>query len=461
MSTLQTTPETVDRSTAWTPPAELRGPPGHWLLGNLREFRRGMLEFYDRIRAEYGSVVPFRLGRRPYLMLAEPDLIEDVLVRQHRRFKKHWALQLLLPVLGRGLVLSEGDFWLAQRRLIQPAFSRQLAELFAEIVVKRSQMLAEKWEREPRRDLHRDMTTLSVQIAAEAMLGAELPSDLQAVERAVDELQLDFEQRFKSVFDWPRWVPTPLNRRRERSIAVLDEVIHRIIADRKANPEPGRDALSLLVAARDEQGRGMSDRQLRDEVSTLLLAGHDTTANTLSWAWFLLSQHPQTAANVAAEADRVLNGRPATADDLPKLRYCRNVVMEVLRLYPAVYMFGREAADDVDVCGLAIRKGTNVVMSQWVMHRDARFYDDPLAFRPERWTDEFESQLPKYAYFPFGGGPRVCIGKDLAMLEGTLALATLGAKFSVRVERPETVEPAPAVTLRPNGPLRATCVSRR
>ena len=456
-----------------TPTATLEPPPetaalrykavthkGHWLWGGLPEFKRGMLEFFERMHRDYGTAVHFRLGPRRLLLLTEPDLIEEVLLRQTRNFHKHWAFRLLIPVLGKGLVLSEGDFWLKQRRLIQPAFSRKLTEMFAEIVVRRANDMAKVWSESPRRDLYRDMTTLTVQIAAEAMLGADMPAELEAIEAALEVIHGDFESRFKSAFNIPAWIPTAKNRRRAKAIAVLDDLIDRMIAERKSSESQGGDALSLMIAMRDEDGRGMPDKQIRDEVMTLLLAGHDTTANTLTWTWFLLSQNPSVADAVSEEVTAVIGDRDPTADDLAALSYTGKVTKEVLRLMPAAYVFGRQAIQDTNVVGVDVPKGTNVLMCQWVVHRDERFYDDPLAFNPDRWTPEFEANLPKFAYFPFGGGPRICIGKELALLEGTLITAVLGARFRHDLEDPAGVVPWPTVTLRPRDAVWANAITR-
>lgn len=463
----------MHEKTPVTAPATLEAPPqttspryqsvthkGHWLWGALPEFQQGMLPFFERMRRDYGTAVKFRLGPRRLMLLSEPALIEEILVRQTRNFHKHWGLRLLIPVLGNGLLLSEGDFWLKQRRLIQPAFARKLTELFAGIVVRRANDMANAWTDNPHRDLYRDMTTLTVQIAAEAMLGADMPADLEAIEAALQIIHGDFEFRFKSAFNTPAWVPTAKNRRRAKAIAVLDEVIARIIAGRKSTDAEGSDALSLMLGMRDEDGHGMNEKQLRDETMTLLLAGHDTTANTLTWTWSLFSQHPHVADNVAAEVRQVLGDRDPTADDLPALSYCGKTAKEVLRLMPAVYVFGRQAVRDADVLGVEIAKGTNVLLCQWLVHRDERFYDDPLEFRPERWTPEFEERLPKFAWFPFGGGPRVCIGRDLAMLEATLILAVLGSRFRIELEDADSVVPWPTVTLRPRDAVWAQAVPR-
>ena len=429
--------------------SSLKGPRGHWLLGNLREFRAGMLLFFEKYRDEFGAMSEFRLGRRHIILLSEPSLIEEVLVTQNRIFRKHFGVQLLKPVLGNGLLLSEGPFWLRQRRMMQPAFSRQLSAGFAGIVLHHACRLSQDWQAQPHRDLYRDMTAFTAQVAAEALLGVEMSSDMRAITEALEEIHADFEFRFQQIFNFPMWIPTQSNRRLRGAVMKLTAVIDRMISIRRRTGANGHDALALLIRAGDETGQRMSNQQLRDEVMTLLLAGHDTTANAITWSWYLLSQHPQEAAKLQRETLAVLQGRSPTSSDLGSLRCCRNVLLESMRLYPPAYMIGREAVCDCTVGGIKVRKGTSILLCQWLVHRDPRYFDRPLEFLPDRWNENFERRLPPYAYFPFGGGPRVCIGKELALLEGALVLAVLGSRFNIRLEQPQEVRPWPTVTLRP------------
>jgi cytochrome P450 len=261
-----------------------------------------------------------------------------------------------------------------------------------------------------------------------------------------------FTARVNMMIRLPMSIPTPNNLRFRRAKGRLDRIIYNIIAARRASKEDRGDLLSMLLQATDpveEGGSGMTDLQLRDEAMTLFMAGHETTANTLAWIWFLLSAHPEVEAKLHAELDEALAGRPPSFDDLPRLVYTEQVVTEALRLYPTVWLLGREAIEPTEVGGYPVPVGTTVYMSQWVIHRDRRFFDDPLVYRPERWGEGLAKKIPRYAYFPFGGGPRICIGNAFAMMEATLLLATIARKFKVHVVHPDRVIPLPTMTLRP------------
>ncbi len=427
------------------------GPPGHWLLGSLPEWRADILGFYMRCAREHGDIVSVRVLNRRVALVSHPDGIEEVLATKNRQFVKNFAQRMLVPWLGNGLLLSEGDFWLRQRRLMQPAFHRERVAGYADTMVALTRRLLDSWRDGDTRDIHEEMTRLTLSIAARTLFDADIDDHASDISQALLLLMHDFNNRFRSLLAAPLWVPTPSNRRTRRGIVRLREVMDRIIAERRRSPGDRGDLLSILLQARDEEGDGgrMTDDQLRDEVMTLLLAGHDTTANALSWTWYLLATHPAVAERLAAEVRTVLGDRPPTAADLPALPFTERVVWESLRLYPPVYGFGREAVQDTAVMGYRIPKDWNVIMCQWVVHRDPRFFPDPERFDPDRWADGLAQTLPRYAYFPFGGGPRLCIGNNFALLEAVLVLATLaqGYEFTVDPERP--VELLPAVTLRP------------
>lgn len=422
------------------------GPRGGWLLGSLPEFRAGMLPFFERCRRDFGTVVSFRLANRRIHLLSEPALIESVLVHQNRAFQKHYAIRLLRPVLGNGLLLSEGPFWLKQRRLVQPAFAQRFTDHFQNIITKHGEELGAAWRKDPTRDLHRDMTDLTVTIAAEALLGVDVPTELATIRQSLEVIHQDFEDRFQAAIPVPPWVPTPANQKLRRAIRDLHQVMDRIIAQRAKKPGERTDALSLLLQSRDENGATMSPRQLRDEVLTLLLAGHDTTANALTWSLIELSQNTQLADNLAVSRDS---------------NAARHVLLEAMRLYPPVYVFGRECTHPCQLGPLSVRRKETVLLCQWLVHRDAEYFDAPLEFRPSRWENDLERRLPAYAYFPFGGGPRICIGKELALLEGTLLLEMLTPEFRLTLNSEQPPEPWPTVTLRPKHAVPVKVTPRR
>lgn len=434
---------------------QIPGPRGHWLLGNLPELRAGMLPFFERCRLEYGPIVAFRLGLRRLILVSDPSYIEEVLVAKNKSFKKHYVTRMLKPILGNGLLLSEGQSWLKQRRLIQPAFSRRFTDDFARIVNLHSSRMAEQWRQSQRRDLYHDMTQLTVEIAAHAFLGISDTAASKEIGDCLEVIHADFEYRFQRAWNPPVWFPSSRNLKLRRAINRLTRILDRMIEKRRQDTDVGHDALSLLLRAEDEQGERMPLQLLRDEVMTLLLAGHDTTANGLTWTWFLLSQYPEAMAMLREKLWR----KTVQESNLETQTIVRPVVKESMRLFPPVYLFGREAIHDVDIGGYRISKGDSVVMSQWVVHRDEQYYPTPKRFSPDRWTPEFERQLPKYAYLPFGGGPRACIGKHVAMLEAELIVANLASEFSIHLESPDDVEPWPTVTLRPKSAVWASVES--
>jgi cytochrome P450 len=450
------------------------GPPRRLLGGNLADFRSGRLDFLTRCAREYGDIVSLRFGPRRILLVSRPDLIESVLVAQSRSFIKHFALRLNPLVLGNGLLTSEGDFWLRQRRLIQPAFQRSRLASFAPTMVGYTQRLLARWQAGETRDIVPEMMRLTMQIAAKTLFDADVAEHARDVGTALQTLQENFIARFNSILPPPLWLPTPTNRRLKGAIAQLNELIYGMIRARRAGGEERNDLLSLLLHARDEDSTQMTDRQLRDEAMTLFLAGHETTALALSWAWHLLATHPEAEARLAAEVADVLHGRAATVDDIPGLRYTDSVALEAMRLYPPAYVVGREAIVDCDVGGYRVRRGTTVLMSQWVVQRDARFFDKPGIFYPERWLNavspvigpgesgvrDSSGGLPKYAYFPFGGGPRVCIGNNFAMMELVLVLATIAQQYRFTQHPGQEVVPWPTFTLRPNPGILAPLTRR-
>ena len=426
------------------------GPKGHWLSGNLPAFRRDRLDFFVQCARDYGDVVKIRFAHRSIYLISHPDFIEEVLVRHSKNFIKHFALRLNPLVLGKGLLTSDGDFWLRQRRLIQPVFVRSRIVSYAAAMVTATQRLIADWKPGERRDIMAEMMRVTLEIAAKTLFGSEVGKEAHAVAEAMEIMQSNFLQRFNSLVPLPLWIPTPGNLRMKRAVRHLDEILFGFIRQRRAEQADKGDLLSLLLHARDEDdGSRMTDRQVRDEAMTLFLAGHETTALTLSWAWYLMAQHPEAEQKLWVELDSVLAGRVPTVDDWPKLKYTEMIALESMRLYPPAYVIGREAIVDCEIGGYAVPRGTTLLLPQWVVQRDARFYDEPEKFRPERWGGERVKSMPKFAYFPFGGGPRVCIGQQFAMMELVMILATIAQKFRFRMQEGATVTPLPTFTLRP------------
>ena len=437
------------------------GPRGHWLLGSLPEFRRDLLGFLTRCAHDYGDVVYFRLGPRAHIMLNDPKDIEQVLVTENQNFIKNYILRLNHLLLGNGLVTSEGAFWLRQRRLIQPAFHRKQLASYAASMIAFTERMVVGWQDGQTRDVHADMMHLTLEIVAMTLFAADVGGEASEVGPAMEAGMESFVARLTSVFHWPEWIPTPSNVRLKRAARRLDAIIYRFIRQRRQTGEDRGDLLSILLQARDEDdGTRMTDKQLRDEMMTLFLAGHETTAIVLSWTFYLLARHPEVEAKLAAELASVLGGRSPAVADLPRLRFTERVVTESMRLYPPAYFMGREAIRDCEIAGYRVPAGMTLVMSQWVLHRDPRFFDRPDVFDPDRWADDRARKLPKFAYFPFGGGPRTCIGNHFAMMEAVLVLATVLSHFRLQLVPGHTVKPWPSVTLRPAQGIRVI-VSKR
>jgi cytochrome P450 len=424
------------------------GPQGSLILGNLREFGKGRLAFFVDITRRYGDIVNIRFGPRRIYLVSNPDLIEQVLVTDSKHYIKHFGARLYKPVLGNGLVTSEGDFWLRQRRLSQPAFLKNRVLTYAPVMTELTERMLAGWKDGDAADVHFEFSTLTSAIALRTLFGLDDPGGR---EEFTTSLRLAFDlmsEKIGALYKLPLWVPTRRNIRLKRAIAHLNRVVDGFIAAGKSRP-PGNDLLSRLVAARDVDGSQMTDRQLRDEAMTLYLAGHETTALTLSWSWYLLAQHPRVEEKLLAEWQRVLGDRVPAAVDLPKMPYTDAVITEAMRVYPPVYLIGREATKDLELGGYRVRKGTTIFIPQWVSHRDPRYFPEPEEFRPERWEGGLLQKLPKYAYYPFGGGPRVCIGNTFAMMEAALILTTVGQKYHFTLEPEPPVIPNPQITLNP------------
>ena len=427
------------------------GPKGAPFVGSLFEMRSDPLGFFARIAREYGDVVRFRVGPTDVHLVSHPDLIKEVLVTQQHRFMKGRGLQWAKHFLGEGLLTSEGDFHRRQRRLSQPAFHRHRIQSYATTMVDFALRTRDRWACGREVALDREMMALTMAIVGKTLFDADVEGEAEEIGASLTTV-ISFFPRFNlPAAGLLQRLPLRSNRRFERARARLDATIYRIIAERRKSPGDRGDLLSMLLAARDEEsdGTGMTDLQLRDELMTIFLAGHETTANALAWTFYLLSQNPAEEALFFAEIDRVLAGRAPTLEDLKDLRYCESVLAESMRLFPPAWGMGRRVLEDAQVGPWLIPKGGNVAMAPWVVHRDERFWPDPLRFDPERFAPEAKAARSKFAYFPFGGGARQCIGEPFAWMEGVLILATLAQKWRLRLRPGHRVEPQALITLRP------------
>jgi cytochrome P450 len=394
-------------------------------------------------------------------LVNEPRLIRDVLVTHNRNFTKSRGLERSKRLLGQGLLTSEGAMHLRQRRLMQPAFHRDRIAAFGDLMVGYGDRMRRAWANGATLDISREMNRLTLSIVGKTLFGVDVESQAAAVGDALTAVIESFWMMMLPFADVLERLPVPKLRRARMARARLDAIIYRMIADRRASGRDHGDLLSMLLAAQDEEdGGGMTDQQVRDEAMTIFLAGHETTANALTWTWYLLSTDPAVEAKLHAEVDRVLQGRLPVMGDLPALGYVERVVTEAMRLYPPAWIIGRRAIADYQLGDYTAPARSILVMSPYIMHRDPRFYADPDRFDPDRWTPEFRAALPKFAYFPFGGGPRQCIGESFAWMELILVVATIAQQRQLRLVPGHPVVPQPLITLRAKHGMRMTIHSR-
>ncbi|TME06375.1 MAG: cytochrome P450 [Chloroflexi bacterium] len=437
------------------------GPHTVFFSGHLRDLQRDQLRFYANLRKKYGDIVRFRVLGPVFLnMFFHPNDIDYVLRRNHQNFQKGAALEIFKSLLGEGLLTSEGSFWLRQRRLAQPAFHRQRVAALAPIMTGATATMLERWQAFEQNgqsvDVSVEMTNLTFQIVAKALFSINVEGEVDAVGRAFTVALEQINYRLNHLA-LPDQFPTRHNRRYLQARRVLDSLVYDIIQQRRRTTEDRGDLLSMFLLARDEEtGEQMSDKQLRDEVMTMILAGHETTANTMTWIFYLLAQHPVVERKLQAELASVLGGRAPSLTDLANLPYTRMIIDEALRLYPPAPGISRKAVADDEIGGYTIPAGSEIAVSQYVTHRHPDFWDRPEAFDPERFLPERSAQRPHFAYFPFGGGPRLCIGNAFALMEAHLILATIAQRYQLRLVPGHPVVPEPLVTLRPRFGLMMT-----
>ncbi|HWP42122.1 MAG TPA: cytochrome P450 [Blastocatellia bacterium] len=426
------------------------GPKGKPVVGSLPEFRRDPLNFLLGLAREHGDVALFKLGPQEVYFINHPDYIRDVLVTHNRNFIKSRGLQMAKRFLGEGLLTSEGEFHRRQRRLAQPAFHRQRINQYAAAMVDYAARTRDRWQDKTTLDISQEMMRLTLAIVGKTLFDADVESEAKEIGRALSDIMKLFNRITMPFPNLLNKLPLPSNFRFLRASRRLDQTIYRIIDQRRASGEDRGDLLSMLLLAQDDEGdrSGMTDRQLRDEAMTIFLAGHETTANALTWIWYLLSQHPEVEAKLHREIDETLEGRLPASDDVPRLRYVDMVFAESMRLYPPAWVMGRQVLSDYPIGKYIAKSGAIILMSPYVMHRDARFYPNPSLFDPERWTPEARAERPKFTYFPFGGGPRVCIGEQFAWMESILVIATLAQRWRFRLAPGFRAEPKPMITLR-------------
>jgi len=434
------------------------GPRNFPLAGNLYSFRANPLVFLAKAAREYGDVVYFRVVRQHLHLLNHPDHVRDILVTNQNNFIKSRALQRAKILLGEGLLTSEGQHHLRQRRLVQPAFHRDRLAAYATAMTECAVRWRERIQPGPM-DISKEMPQLTLAIVAKTLFSADVESEAQEIGAAMTSILEMFRVLLMPFAEYFDKLPLPSTRRLEKARARLDATIYGLIAERRRSGVDTGDLLSMLLLAQDE-GDGMSDQQVRDEALTLFLAGHETTANALTWTWYLLSQNPEVERRLHEEIDAVLGGRPPELSDVPELRYSEMILAEALRLYPPAWAIGRKAIAPFTVGQYQIPAGSIVILSPYLVQRDPRWFPDSERFDPERWRMEGRDSRPKFSYFPFGGGARVCIGERFAWMEGVLAMAAIAQKWRFRLDPGQNIEPLPLVTLRVKNGLRMTAEPR-
>jgi cytochrome P450 len=437
------------------------GPGGQPLVGSMFDFQKDRLGFIMGLAREYGDVARYSLAHLTFYQVNHPAGVQRILQENNHNYVRGFVYDSLRGMVGNGLVTSDGDFWRRQRRLMQPVFHRQnLAAFGAQMTEAAREMLA-RWEPHERSgqpiELTHEITDLTMKIVTQALFSSAVGDETGSIGRAITVILEGVAYRFDVPFYPPVSVPTPRNRRFVAAQRLVDQVVYGLIEQRRKAPDDRGDLLSLLMEAQDaDTGERMTDKQLHDEVLTLFIAGHETTANLLAWAFYLLSMHAHTQRQLHAEVAQVLGGRAPTMADLPQLEVTRRVIEETLRLYPPAWIFNRSAVEEDELCGYHIPAGAIVTVSPYVTHRLPEFWENPEGFDPERFSPELAHNQPRFAYFPFGGGPHQCIGQSFAQTEAQLILATIVQRYRLDLVPGRVVEPVAAVTLRPRTGLPMT-----
>ncbi|AFM11069.1 cytochrome P450 [Turneriella parva] len=432
---------------------EPKGPVELPFIGSILSLRENPPEFFARLAADYGNVARFSVFGREALLLSHPDLIQEVLIEQPKNFRKSRGLQLAKALLGDGLLTSEGDFHKRQRRLSSPAFARSRMAKYAEDMVRISERHVASYPAGVRVDANQLMMRLTLAIVNKTLFDADVSAEADTVADALEVILNNMDRILNPFTEILNVLPLPSTLRLREAQAKLDKIVYGIIADRRKNPGDRGDLLSIYMSASDDEATGaMTDKQIRDECMTLFIAGHETTANALAWALYLLAANGEWLKKARAELREVTGDRPVTADDYPKLKLLQNIFAETLRLYPPAWTISREALVDTQIKGYEVKAGTTVVMSQWVMHRHPAYWSNPAQFDPARFNPDRAHDRAKFTYFPFGGGSRQCIGDQFASIEGVLILAVFLQHFEPCLIVPGyTAEIHPMITLRPRG----------
>ncbi len=438
------------------------GPKGLPVLGHLVDLNKDTLGFLYRAAQQYGDVVALQLGRFPTLLVTESDLVEEVLLKKHKDFMKNRVFwRQLKALMGNGILTAEGKEWQRQRKIAAPAFANHPLQNYAPHMANVADAEVRQWRDGEEFDINQAAMNVTLRVAAQTLLGTDVKEDLPRMERAANWINAEIAARFTRPLEIPDYVPLPGHVRYRRGVKVVDEIVYRTISEHKAGRGRSDGFLAQLMLARDENDHPLPANELRDQIANMFLAGYETTGLTIAWAFLLLGKYRDIQAEIAEEVQTAVGDRVLTFEDLANLPKLERAVIETMRLYPAAWGVGREAIVDTSIGDYEVPKGTTMIMSSWVTQRRPDYFEDPLAFKPERWTAEFRRQLPRFAYYPFGGGPRICIGNRFAMMEAMLMLATIIRRFDVEcLTAEEEVELVASVTLRPKHGIRVKVRAR-
>ncbi|RPI32684.1 MAG: cytochrome P450 [Chloroflexota bacterium] len=426
---------------------------GYPLVGILPKLWKNPLKFFLDTAIQYGDVVQMKMGSKEMYLVSRPESVKYILQDNNRNFRKGY--DQAKPLMGEGLVTSEGDFWLRQRRIMQPSFHRDQIATFSNIMLQATEAMLERW-RWPAQDgqpldMAVEMMRLTQTIILRTMFSTDIGAQAETIGKAFDITLEHLNQILFSPFELLTRLPTPANLRHKRALRFLDDFVYGLITNRRKSGEDNGDLLSRLILARDQEtGEGMTDQQVRDEVMTIFLAGHETTANALAWTWYLLSQHPEVEETIEAEIEVLSGGRPPTFEDISRLEYTNQVFSEALRLYPPAWMFVRHAVEDDVIGGYRVPAGMMLMISPYVTHRLPDVWEQPERFDPDRFSPERSKDRPRFSYYPFSGGPRVCIGNNFATVEALLIMARVVQCYRLRLVPGYRVEARPIATLQPH-----------
>jgi cytochrome P450 len=432
------------------------GPKGRPIVGLFPEFRRDPATFLLQVSREYGDIAYFRLNAQHMFLFSRPEYVQDILITNQRKFEKSRIMKRSKILLGEGLLTSEGDFHLRQRRLAQPAFHRERLISYSAAMVECAERAQSRWRDGETLDMHTEMTRLTLTVVARTLFSVDIESSAAEIGEVMTHVVKMFDMLVLPFSELLQRLPLPAMKRFEKARDFLDKTIYGFINERRAAGVDRGDLLSMLLLAQDEQGdhTGMTDQQVRDEVLTLFLAGHETTANALTWTWYLLSRYSDVEQRMRAELDQVLGERTPTFDDIANLRYTEMVLAESMRLYPPAWALTRLTVEPHTIGGVDLPVGSIAIVCPYILHRDPRFWSEPDRFDPERWTAEAKEKRPRLAYLPFGAGARICIGERFAWMEGILLLATMGRKWRMELDPGQKVAISPQITLRPKHGMR-------